>query len=510
MSTANRSRAGQLPTPRGEPAASPRLYQAMAMLAMPMDELEARLQEELAANPLLEVEDPGEDYDEEDEEEEDEEDDDLDDEGLDWEDAYFDDSGLPAEPDAAEPWERERPSVAVTRGLHDYMEDQLGVLRLGDKQMAIAQEIVGNIDDDGFLACPASVVADGADMLFEPEREAATARAKTARSGLDAATEADRLAVALAEQACEEVEEALAVVQSLDPAGVGARNLSECLALQLRRLGEGSALACRIVERCFDAFAALQWTAIAARLDVSPEEVEEAARQIGALDPKPGRQHDAETERYVVPDLVVEAVGGEYRVFANDAWLPRLRLARSYVEAAEQGRLTGETKQFVAKRMEAASWFLQAVEQRRRTIVDLTKFIVEHQRGFFDRGVRHLAPLTMREAADAIGVAESTVSRAANGKYIQSPAGVHPLRYFFSGGFTTISGEAVSVRAVEARIAKLVEDEDPRRPLTDDAIMTLLKSEGIKIARRTVGKYRDALGIPNARMRESPLDGIRS
>jgi len=505
MSMPPRSRAGQVPAPRGEPALSPRLYEAMAMLAMPMDELETRLQEELAANPLLEIEDPGEDYDEEEEE------DDLeDDEGLDWEDAYFDDYDSPAEPDVAGPMERRPPSVAVMRGLHDCLEDQLGLLRLDDKQMAIAQEIVGNIDDDGFLGCSASVVAEGADMLFEPEREAAAARAETAESGLDPATEADRLAVALAEQACDEVEEALAVVQSLDPAGVGARDLPECLLLQLRRLGEGATLACRIVQQCFDAFAGLQWTEIAARLEAPVEEVEEAARRIAKLDPKPGRQHDAETERYVVPDLIVEAASGEYRVFANDAGLPRLRLARSYVEAAEQGRLTGETKQFVAKRMEAASWFLQAVEQRRRTIVDLMKFIVDHQRTFFDRGVRHLAPLTMREAADAIGVAESTVSRAANGKYVQSPAGVHPLRYFFSGGFVTISGEAVSVRAVEARIAKLVEDEDPRRPLTDDAIMTLLKSEGIKIARRTVGKYRDALGISNARTREGPQGGIRS
>lgn len=474
----------------------------MAMLAMPMDELDARVREELEANPLLEIEDPGEDY--EDEEEDEEEEEDLEDEGLDWEHAYFDESDSPAERDGMEVLEHRPASVAVTRGLHDHLEDQIGLLRLDEKQLAIAQEIVGNIDDDGFLACSVSVVADGADVLFEPERAAATQRATTSGDGLGAAAAAERLAVALAEQACMEVEAVLAVVQSLDPAGVGARDLPECLALQLRRMGEAGALACRIVERCFDALAGRRWAAIAERLDVPQAEVEEAAREIAKLDPKPGRQHDAETERYVVPDLVVEHGSGEYRVFANDTALPRLRLARSYVEAAAQGRLTGETKQFVNQRMEAASWFLQAVEQRRRTIVDLMKFIVEHQRAFFDKGVRHLAPLTMREAAEAIGVAESTVSRAANAKYVQSPAGVHPLRFFFSGGFTTISGEAVSVRAVEARIAKLVEDEDPRRPLTDDAIMTLLKSEGIKIARRTVAKYRDALGIANAKARESP------
>ncbi len=496
---------GQGMTGRAEHQPGPRLYEAMNILAMPMEEVEARVQDELSANPLLEAEDAGDEYDEEErDDDEDEEIEDPEDETFDWDDAFFDDADAPPERGVHEAPDYRQSTVAVTRGLHDHLEDQIGLLRLDDRQTAVAGEIVGNIDDDGFLVCTVGVVADSLADLFQPESVQALERREGGKDGACSETETDRLAFALAEEACEEVESVLRIVQSLDPAGVGARDLPECLSIQLRRSGAAGTLAATIVDRRFDAFVERRWTEIAASLGVPLAEVEEAAREIAKLEPKPGRRHDAGAERYVVPDLVLEHAAGEYRVYANDAGRPRLRLARSYVEAAEQGRLTDENKEFVAERMAAATWFLQAIEQRRRTIIELMEFIVDRQRAFFDKGVRHLAPLTMREAADGIGVAESTISRAVNGKYVQSPSGVHSLRYFFSGGFKTISGEPVSGRAIEACIEKLVEDEDPKRPLTDEAIMTLLKSEGIKIARRTVAKYRDSLGIASARMRERP------
>lgn len=497
----------QFPLPRSEMAKNPRLYLAMDLLAMPMPEFEARVREELAANPLLEIEE--DDYEDQEAGEEDEGEDEEEiekaeaEEEIDWEDLPYDDFDGVLERGQHEALEDRPLSVAVARGLHDRLEDQIGLLRLDDRQVAIAGEVVGNIDDDGFLVCTVEEVAESAAELFAGARREAFARVEPPE-GAEAEAERDRLAFFLAVAECDEVEAVLRIVQSLDPAGVGARDLAECLALQLRRAGRADSLACRIVETRFEDLGGRRWASIAGALGAPLADVKEAVGEIAKLDPKPGRQYDAEGERYVTPDLIVETVAGEYRVFANDAGVPRLRVARSYRDAAEQGRLTGENKSFVAERLEAATWFIQAIGQRRRTVVALMEFILQRQKDFFEKGVLHLTPLTMAEAAEAIGVAESTISRASNSKYVQSPAGVHPLRHFFSGGFATISGRSVSARGVVARIKRLVDDEDPVRPLTDGAIMGLLKSEGIKIARRTVAKYRDALGIPTARMRRRP------
>lgn len=497
----------QFQVPRSEMTGNPRLYQAMELLAMPMPEFEARVREELAANPLLEVEESEDDYEdqeagEEEEEGEETEDEETEDEEIDWE-LLYDDPDAVAERGRQEVLEYRPRSVVAIRGLHDRLEDQLGLLRLDDRQTAIAEEIVGNIDDDGFLVCTVEEVTESASELFADMREQAFERVDQT-ADCEAEAERDRLASFLATAECDQVEAVLRIVQSLDPAGVGARDLAECLSIQLRRRGKADALACRIVETLFEDLAGRRWSAIASALGATVAEVEEAAGEIARLDPKPGRQYGAEDDRYVVPDLLVENVAGEYQVSVNDGGIPKLRIARSYVEAAKQGRLTGDNKSFVADQLDAATWFIQTVGQRRRTMIRLMEFILQRQEAFFDKGVRHLTPLTMAEAAEAIDVAESTVSRAANSKYVQSPAGVHPLRHFFSGGFSTISGESVSVHGVQARIKQLVVDEDPARPLTDGAIMNLLKSEGIKIARRTVAKYRDVLGIATARMRRRP------
>ncbi len=495
-------RLGQYEVPRPEMTSNPRLYQAMELLAMPMPEFEARVHEEMAANPLLEIEEPEDEYEDqeagEDEEEEEEEDDEID-----WDDVLYDDVDGVSERGLQEASEYRSPVVAVARGLHDHLEDQVGLLRLDEREMAVAREVVGNIDDDGFLVCSVEEVAESASELFAEARRLAFSRLDGAE-GPEAEAERDRLASFFAAAECEQVEAVLRVVQSLDPAGVGARDLPECLAIQLRRSGRAETLALQIVENRFQDFINRRWADISNALGAPLAEVEAAAGEIAKLDPKPGRQYDAEGDHYVLPDLIVEKVAGDYRVFANDAGLPRLRVARSYVEVARQGRLTGDNKAFVADRLDAANWFIHAISQRRQIMIALMEFILERQKGFFDEGVRHLGPLTMREAAEEVGVAESTISRATNGKYVQSPAGVHPLRDFFSGGFSTISGKSVSSRGVQARIKQLVEDEDQARPLTDAAIMALLKSEGIKIARRTVAKYRDALGIPTTRMRQRP------
>ena len=238
-------------------------------------------------------------------------------------------------------------------------------------------------------------------------------------------------------------------------------------------------------------------------MGVKPIEVQDAADSISHLDPKPGSKYSTAPEEYVIPDLIVELIDGDYMVFANDTSLPRLRVSQAYREVAKDKKaFTGENKEFIANKLNAANWMIQAIEQRRQTMLKVMNFIVERQRQFFQRGVQHLKPLTLREVADHIEMHESTVSRVTNKKFVQTPRGVYSLKYFFSSGLSTVSGDDISARGVQDKIKILVTNEDSQKPLTDQTIVNLLEGEGIKIARRTVAKYRDQLSILPARMRK--------
>jgi len=273
--------------------------------------------------------------------------------------------------------------------------------------------------------------------------------------------------------------------------------------LQLRDREEIDSLAFRIVRDHFDELVNHRWSELSKEHGISPQAVQTAADEIAKLDPKPGLKHAEAGDDYVIPDLVVEKIDDQYYVFHNDTSLPRLKLSRSYREVArDKNQFTGENKTFIAKKLNSAQWMIQAIEQRRQTMLKVMNFIVDRQREFFEKGVEYLKPLTLREVAEHIDMHESTVSRVTNGKYVQTPRGVYPLKFFFSSGLSTDYGEDVSARGIRARIKKLVDDEDPRRPLTDQAIVDILKSEGVQIARRTVAKYRDQLGILSARMRK--------
>ncbi len=486
---------------RQDQRVNPRLYQAMDLLYMPLLELQTRLEQELSENPFLELSEPDVDDEFETGEEPDEEPDDEDE--VDWDEILLDgfDTGGPRE--RHEPRESFESPIVGVRHLHDYLDQQIGLFPLDDRRIWIAGEIVGNIDDDGFLSCSLRDVADGLNSSLEALRDAELSRAH----GIDDAEERDEqlaeLARLFAPHTPEEVETVLRVVQTLDPPGVGARTLQECLELQLQREGLEDTMAFIIVRDHFDALGKRLWTEISRALEVSPRAVQDAADEIGKLDPRPGRRHSADPDHYVVPDLIVDRVGGEYLVFVNDTGLPRLRLAKAYREvAADRAKYEGENREFIADKLNAANWLIQVIEQRRQTMLGVMRFIVERQRDFFEKGVQHLKPLTLREVATDIGMAESTVSRVANDKYVQSPSGVYPLKFFFSSGLPTEEGREVSVRGVQATVKSLVSTEDPRRPLTDQAIAKQLRSEGVKIARRTVAKYRDQLGILPARMRK--------
>jgi RNA polymerase sigma-54 factor len=295
----------------------------------------------------------------------------------------------------------------------------------------------------------------------------------------------------------------LTVVQGFDPPGIGARDVKESILLQLKQRDEEDTLQYRIVEEHFEDLINHRWADIAKALDITPKQVQTAADEISHLDPKPGLKYSVDPEQYVVPDLIVEKIDGEYMVFANDTSLPRLRISQSYRDVArDKSKFTGENKEFIATKLNSANWMIQAIEQRRQTMLKVMNFIVDRQRDFFERGVQYLKPLTLREVADHIEMHESTVSRVTNKKFVQTPRGVYSLKYFFSSGLSTTSGEDISARGVKDKIKTMVADEDTMKPLTDQAIVTLLKSDGVKIARRTVAKYRDQMGILPARMRK--------
>jgi RNA polymerase sigma-54 factor len=253
----------------------------------------------------------------------------------------------------------------------------------------------------------------------------------------------------------------------------------------------------------FDQLINHRWSEISKDLSITPKDVQGAADEARKLDPKPGLKYSAPPDNYITPDLIVDKIDGDYLVFLNDTSLPRLKLSRAYRDIAkDKSQFKGENKEFISNKLNSANWMIQAIEQRRQTMLKVMNFIVDRQREFFEKGVQFLKPLTLREVAEVINMHESTVSRVTNEKFVQTPRGVLPLKFFFSSGLSTTSGEDVSARGIKAKIQKLVSDEESKRPLTDQAIVNILKDEGIQIARRTVAKYRDQLGILSARMRK--------
>jgi RNA polymerase sigma-54 factor len=436
-------------------------------------------------NPFLDLEEPLVDPEDLQEEKKDEKE--KEDEEIDWEEILLDGFDAGGRKQEYEQKEYYEPVRVETRDLSDHLLDQLKLLRLSPREILLGEEIVGNIDDDGYLACELEEVVTGLNEWVEENGD------------LWAQEDGERLE----KYVLEEGERMLQTIQRLDPAGVGARNLRECILLQLRDLEQEGTLTYRIVDQHFEELINHRWSEISKELSITPKEVQSAADEISKLDPKPGLKYAAPSENYITPDLIVDKIAGEYHVFLNDTSLPRLKLSRAYREVArDKSKYKGENKEFISSKLNSANWMIQAIEQRRQTMLKVMNFIVDRQREFFERGVQYLKPLTLREVAEVIEMHESTVSRVTNEKFVQTPRGVLPLKFFFSSGLSTTSGEDVSARGIKAKIETLVEDENPKKPLTDQAIVNVLKEEGIQIARRTVAKYRDQLGILPARMRK--------
>jgi RNA polymerase sigma-54 factor len=509
---------------RQELRVNPRLYQAMDMLYMPMMDLQQHLKQELLANPFLELLEPEDEATEQPATEEQKEQKEKEEE-VDWEEILLNGFEVGGTREQYEQLEYTEPVTVETRNLIDHLREQLQMLVLTPRQLLLAEEFLGNINEEGYLAASLEEIlgsvnhlvaghvgteaedeeegADGAGELDTlADSAAVTPGASPSAASNDASTSPSSPS-SLPFYTVQEAEEMLATIQRLDPSGVGARDLRECLLIQMVELKDTESLTYRLVNEAFPDLIAHRWNDLAKRFSVDPASVQAAADQLSRLDPKPGLKYSDQSDGYIIPDLIVEKIGGRYQVFLNDTGMPRLRLSRSYQEIArDKKKMTPENREFIASKMNSANWMIQAIEQRRQTMLKVMNFIVDRQRDFFEKGIEYLKPLTLREVAEVINMHESTVSRVTNEKYVQTPRGVLPLKFFFSSALSTASGEDASARSIRAKLEKMVGEENTAKPLTDQQIVHLFQEQGIQIARRTVAKYRDQLGILPARMRK--------
>jgi len=465
---------------------TPKLQQALKLLQMPSIELQQMLKQEIMENPLLEE---IEDYEEVVEETEEKESSDGDgaeetaqaeadtkpdggeagEEQVDW-DEYFN-AGFELGRAGAEEEQQEEFFEKVPVAKQSFTDQLMGQMRIAtddQKTLMIGDYIIGSLDESGYLTCSLEEVVGTFNVSLE------------------------------------DVDRVLELIQSFDPPGVGARNLQECLLLQLRFRGEDDTLAATIIRDHFEEFKQKKYVEIARKLKVSVQDIQDQCKQIATLDPKPGLEVVAEDPKYVIPDLVVENVDGKYVVYLNDRNVPRLRVSQHYHDELMGKVRNGDNdaREFINARLKSAKWLIQTIEQRRRTMVKVMECIVRKQREFFDKGTAFLKPLTLQQVASEIGMHESTVSRVTTNKYVQTPRGVFELKFFFSSSLTTTDGEEVSAKSAKDQIRRIIEAESPRSPLSDQKIADMLKKDGLNIARRTVAKYREQLNILPARMRK--------
>jgi RNA polymerase sigma-54 factor len=457
-----------------------RLQQALKLLQVPTLELQQILQTELQQNPLLEevieydeIEEPAADTEpaEVAPEVDPERETTVQDEGekslAEWEEYWregYDGHYNRGEVQTADDFYEKVPTTVPT--LADYLTAQLRLATSDAETLRIGEYLIGTIDERGYLTMADAEVADA---LSAP---------------------------------VEKVQETVAVLQTFDPPGVAAHDLRECLLLQLRLRQQGDSLAYQIVDREFEHLKERRYHEIARSLKISVEQVQEAADSIGTLSPRPGNEIAAEEAKYVIPDLIVDRVDDDYVVYLNDRNVPRLRVSNAYRELLSQRKRGDETQEYILGKLNSAKWLIQTIEQRRRTMVKVMNCIVEQQRAFFDKGISQLRPLTLQQVASQIGMHESTVSRVTNNKYVQTPRGVFELKFFFSSGLETASGEDMSAKTARDIIQHLIGNEDKKEPLSDQRIAEVLHSRGLRIARRTVAKYREQMNILPARYRK--------
>ncbi|MDN3203022.1 RNA polymerase factor sigma-54 [Algoriphagus sediminis] len=465
---------------------SPQQIQFIKLLQVPTAELDTRIEEELEVNPALEEgkdEDPKDDMDDPYDEEPMAEDRDV---NLD--DYLSDDYGgykMHGDGNYNPDDEGKEIPISSNASLHELLMAQLNFLKLDERQKLIGAQLIGSIENDGYIRRDLDSIIN--DLAFSQNIE----------------TDID------------ELEELLRKIQNFDPAGIASRNLQECLLLQLERKEHPDDPAVQnaimIIQDCFDEFTKKHFSKIQKKCDLSDEETKEAVNLITKLNPKPGGISDGLVKtQYIIPDFILNSNDGKMEVTLNSRNAPELRISRSYSEMFEaydksnkKDKKLKETVTFVKQKLDAAKWFIDAIKQRQNTLLKTMEAILEYQKDFFvDGDETRLRPMILKDIAERIDMDISTVSRVANSKAIQTEFGVYPLKYFFSEGISTESGEDVSNREVKSVLQGLVNSEDKKKPLSDDKLVKLLNIKGYNIARRTVAKYREQLQIPVARLRK--------
>lgn len=444
---------------------APQLIQSLRLLQMPALKLEQTIRHHLETNPMLEeIEElePNLEVDGDTESEVDKADD------VDWEEFLFDDEeGYKVRQPREQKEDHFEGTASRIETLYDYLMEQLSFLKLSEEERLIGEYIIGNIAPNGYLTI---TVDEMAEELRIPS---------------------------------EQVARMLEVIQTFDPAGIAARDLRESLLIQMRQKGMEGTLAYRLVDEHLNVLGRKSIMQLSRMTGASPDKAQAALETIRSLSPTPvqGRFDPGATP--VVPDLIVERIGDQFHVIHNDSHIPQLRINGSYRSLVGRGSKSDqETKDYVKQKLEQAKWLLSSINQRRATMVSTMDAIVERQREWFEHGPAYLKPLRMEDIAQAVDMNVATISRVSRGKYVQTPHGVYEIKYFFNQGVAREDGEDMSKRSVKQRIQEIIDDEPIEKPHSDQEIYKRLNAEGIKLARRTVTKYREELGLPSARLRK--------
>lgn len=468
---------------------SPLQIQVIKLLEIPTTQLEQRIKEEMEVNPVLEYEgdspEPDAYGDEPEPRENEREKDEL---SI---DDYIHDEAIPAYKLQSRNYSRDdkHEDIPFSTGttFHEHLINQLGLRILDDRQAAIAEYIIGNIDEDGYLRREIEEIVD--DLAFTQNLEV------DEREALDI----------------------LEIVHDFDPPGIGARDLQECLLLQIQRKDRSQPAienAFQILKYHFEEFTRKHFDKIAKRLHIEDEELKEAMDEILRLNPKPGSSYSnplSKTVQHIIPDFILEVEDGQFQLMLNNRNLPELRISQTYndmlveyqANKKNQTREQKEAVMFVKQKLDSAKWFIDAIKQRQNTLLTVMNAILEYQQDYFVEGDEtRMRPMILKDIADKTGLDISTISRVSNSKYIQTHFGIFPLKYFFSEGMQTDSGEEVSTREIKKILEECIGNEDKRKPLTDDRLAQILKEKSYNIARRTVAKYREQLNIPVARLRK--------
>jgi len=357
-------------------------------------------------------------------------------------------------------------SLVAGTSLQEMLLEQVRESSLPKERWPVAEMLIGNIDEYGYLKAV-------------PEELAAS-------TGLT----------------LDQIIDVLKVIQTFDPAGVGARDLRECLLLQMERLGQENTLEYRIVRDHMEALGKRRIPEIARGTETSVDEVQEALARIARLEPRPGRAYSPDNDQYILPEVFVRKAGDDYVVTTNNDHIPHLRISNTYKDLMAQGGNSAEVRNYIREKIRAGKFLIKSLHQRQQTILNIAREIVNRQREFMAKGVAALKPLTMVQVAQVVGVHETTVSRAVSGKYMETPQGIFEMKYFFTAGIQTSSGDGLSNTSVKDMIADIFKAEDPSKPLSDQEVVRMLKDKGIVIARRTVAKYRTELNILPSNLRK--------